>query len=87
MTNVGGGYLNRKVGGILFIAAGVAFFVAALMAGQRAFYGIGFPFIGLGVALLIGAGKGVAQRLMSLQRHAPDRPGAVPLMHLAPRRG
>lgn len=53
----GSGFMNHKVGGILFIVAGVAFFVTALMAEQRVFYGVGFPFVGLGVALLIGVSK------------------------------
>ncbi len=54
--------MNRRASGVLFIAAGVFFFIAAFLAEQRAFYGVGFPFIGLGVAVLIGVSKNPRQK-------------------------
>jgi hypothetical protein len=46
-------FMNRKFSGMLFIAAGVAFFVAAWLGQQRAFLGVGIAFIGIGIAFLI----------------------------------
>ncbi len=46
--------MNHKTSGILFIAAGIASFVAAATAKELSLYGVGFVFIGIGIAFLRG---------------------------------
>jgi membrane-bound ClpP family serine protease len=48
---------NRKLGGILMMAAGVAFFVAAMFARQPAFSGAGTALFVIGIAIANKASK------------------------------
>lgn len=48
---------NPKAASILFLTAGSAFMVAAGLAGQNAFIGVGAAFISLGVVFLAKARK------------------------------
>lgn len=45
----------RRLSGILFIAAGASFFVAALLADQVSFHGVGVALCGVGIAILVQA--------------------------------
>ena len=53
--------MNPRVGGILFIAAGIASFGAAILEEQRTFYGVGVAFIAIGIALLVRVGRNMAR--------------------------
>ena len=41
---------QTRLSSVLFLLAGEMFFVAAMVGGQRAFYGVGAGFIGVAVA-------------------------------------
>lgn len=43
---------NLKAGGIAFLSSGIAFFAAAMIAGQYAFIGVGTAMFAVGVAFL-----------------------------------
>jgi membrane-bound ClpP family serine protease len=48
---------NRKLGGVLMMAAGIAFFVAAISSRQPAFSGVGSALFVIGIAIANKAAK------------------------------
>jgi hypothetical protein len=46
---------SLRTGGYTFLAVGVAFLGVAFLAGQEAFTGVGFAFLGLGLAFAANA--------------------------------
>jgi hypothetical protein len=48
---------NQKLGGRLMLFAGLAFFVAAALGRQPAFYGVGAAFLAIGLANISKARK------------------------------
>lgn len=49
---------GQRLAGILFMAAGAGFFVAAALAAQMAFFGVGVALAGVGIAFLVQTKQG-----------------------------
>jgi uncharacterized membrane protein YccC len=50
--------LGKRIAGILFLFSAASFFVAAALADQPPFFGVGVAMAGVGIAFMVQAKKG-----------------------------